>query len=192
MRSGWFYSLIRMSAGVFLSCSLLLFASTASAQVHASFAVAGTKNAAVNTATSFTDPACPPYGGVLSAISVAVNGSVDLYIEIGAAQPTDLVYTLSSAKPAYVVAGNQAGGFLPQVTIPAGSLVSNAFTIYGVTVGATTIDASLAGYGVVLSVPVTAWGITNTTGSTQLLDANTPSPSCIDAGTSMEIGRAHV
>ncbi len=188
LRTKRFFNTTSVSAGVLISYSALLFAPTASAQVHASIFVANTANAstsATNAGPTFTDPACPLYTGPLSAISVAVNGSVDLFIQIGTPQPNDLVYTLSSANAAFVVAGSQAAGFLPQVTIPAGLLNSNTFTIYGVTVGATTIDATLAGFGLVLSVPVTAWGITNTTGSTQLLDANSQSATCIDSGTSM-------
>ena len=164
--------------------SFFFFATIASAQIHTSFVVASGNNTTVSNGI-FNDPACPPYSGPLSAISVPVNGSVNLFIEINAPQTMDLVYTLSSANAQFVVAGSQAQGFLPQVTIPAGSIDSNPFTIYGVTVGATTIDANLNGVGLVLSVPVTAWGLTNTTGSTQLLDANSPSSTCIDPNTGM-------
>jgi pimeloyl-ACP methyl ester carboxylesterase len=76
-------------------------------------------------------------------------------------------------------------GFLPQVTIPAGQLNSNTFTIFGVTVGATLLNAYLLPDTVnpVISIPAGAWGITNTTGSTMLLDANSPTMSCRDSGT---------
>jgi hypothetical protein len=87
------------------------------------------------------------------------------------------VFQLAAANPAYVAAGN----ILPQVTIPAGQLNSNTFTIYG----ATILNAYLLPDTLdpVISIPAGAWGITNTTGSTQLLDANNPNMSCRDSGT---------
>src|SRR5579863_6241986 len=166
--------------GILIALFAFLFVSTASAQVHAFLAMPRASTAVTAT---FSDPACPPYTGPLSAISVAVNDSVTLVVEIGSALPYDVVFTLASANPAYVAAGNRVQGFLPMVTVPAGAVFSDSFTIYGITVGATTIDATSVIGG--FSTPVTAWGITNTTGSTQLLDANSPSASCIDPTTGM-------
>src|ERR1700733_4260162 len=166
MRFGTRHRLPHMS-GMLLALSMVLLVSAANAQVNAHLATVKAPPAA---RSAFSDPACPPYSGPLSAVSVAVNDSVTLFVEIGSPLPYDVVFTLSAANPAYVAAGNRVQGFLPMVTIPAGSLDSDSFTIYGITVGATTLDASsiIGGF----SPPVTAWGITNTTGSTQLLDAN--------------------
>jgi pimeloyl-ACP methyl ester carboxylesterase len=168
------------SVGVPFLFSLFVFSQGVSGQIHAVFATEATGNQ-----PNASSSACQPYTGPLSAVSVPVNGSVNLYIQIGAAQTTDLVFQLAAANPAYVAAGNMQQGFLPQVTIPAGQLNSNTFTIYGVTVGATTLNAYLLPDTVdpVISIPAGAWGITNTTGSTQLLDANNPNMSCRDSGT---------
>jgi pimeloyl-ACP methyl ester carboxylesterase len=167
-------------AGIFLSLLLLSFSTTLSGQIHPAFSTGGGFNPA-----AVSNPACPPYTGVLAAVSVPVNGSVNLFVQIGAPFTSDLVFQLAAANPAFVAAGNIQQGFLPQVTIPAGQLVSNTFTIYGVTVGATVLNAYLLPDTVdpVISIPAGAWGITNTTGSLQLLDANDPGKSCRDPGT---------
>jgi len=180
MRSGSLYIFRHMSVGIFLAFSLLICSPGAIAQIRPAFVTAATQGA--NTPFAFSD--CMPYTGPLSAVSVPVNGSVNLYIQIASPQTTDLVFQLAALNPAYVAAGNRVQGFLPQVTIPAGQLSSNTFTIYGITVGATTLNAYLLPDTVdpVISIPAGAWGITNTTGSIQLLDANDPNNPCRDPG----------
>src|ERR1700744_1375647 len=70
---------------------------------------------------------CVPYTGPLNAVSVPVNGSVNLFIHLAEPPSTDLVFQLAAANPAYVAAGDKVQGFLPQVTVPAGQVNSNTF-----------------------------------------------------------------
>jgi pimeloyl-ACP methyl ester carboxylesterase len=186
MQSGSFRRLPHASVGALLSFSLLLLSPTADAQSKAHFAAPKVASAATSSSTS---PYCPPYSGILNSISVPVGGTTTLYIELGGTLPYDVTFTLSSGNSAYVVFGDEATGFGPTVTIPAGTLDSPPFTIQGVSAGPTYILAASPQLGDIED-PVASWNVTNASGTVtpvQLLDANNLTtatdsyPSCVSA-----------
>jgi hypothetical protein len=130
-----------------LFCLTLPF--IASAQNRAALAVAGsvlnntTASAAATGPLSITPnsvPGCPNQSGILDSISVPVNNSIQLEVVIfSPAPPGGPVFQLSSENPAFVAAGDKVQGFLPIVTIPEGGTVSNPFTLFGISVGATAL-----------------------------------------------------
>ncbi len=187
-----FRRLPRLSAGILLALSLLLVPPQAGAQTKARFVTPRVANeartegahAARQARQATPAPACQRSFGELDTISVPVNGSTSVSIELYAALPYDLAFHLSSSNYSYVVFGDEAAGFGPTVTIPAGSVFSPPFTIEGVAVGNATVIAT-SSYGN-LEDPVTVWNVTNQVGTTpQLLDENNLTtataayPSCV-------------
>ena len=128
---------------------------------------------------------CPDQGGLLDSITVPVDQPLELSVVIGSPAPaTGVRFNVLSNNPAIVAAGDRTQGFIPTVTIPPGGTESNAFTIYGISVGQTTLrlQALTAGYGSG-NFPLGAWDINKSgSGSDQkFLDANAPAASCRDA-----------
>ncbi len=176
------------STGVCCSLLALLTLSTASAQNRAALAVAGSTVAASRGLTPNVRandvPGCPNQGGILDSISVPVNNSINLEVVIFVpAPPGGAVFQLSSENPAFVAAGDRVQGFLPVVTIPEGGTVSNPFTLFGVSVGATFLDIipETPGFGE-SSSPAGAWDV-NPNQASKFLDANPPWNTCRVAGT---------
>lgn len=127
---------------------------------------------------------CPDQGGLLDSISVPVNQSIALSVQIPAPLDHDVSFQLRSANPNYVAAGDKVQGFLPIVTVPAGQVVSNAFNLFGVSVGSTSLYliplSPRFGAG---SFPTGAWDVNKSGGSSsKFVDANAPSTTCRDPG----------
>jgi len=127
---------------------------------------------------------CPDYSGLLDSISVPVTMSIDLYVIIDAPVDYDASFQLESENPDYVAAGDKVQGFLPVVTVPAGDTTSNTFTLFGVSVGSTSLDIVPLSPGFVTSsFPAGAWDVNQSGGSaSKFVDANPPSATCRDNG----------
>lgn len=127
-------------------------------------------------------PGCPDQGGLLDSITVPVDQPLDLSVIINAPAPQGGVrFNVYSSNPAFVAAGDKRQGFIPTVTIPEGQTESNTFTIFGISVGQTTLRLVPLnpGYGQG-SFPLGAWDInkSNTGADQKFLDANDPANSC--------------
>jgi pimeloyl-ACP methyl ester carboxylesterase len=134
--------------------------------------------------TRLTAASCPNQGGILNSISVPVGMPLTLQVLISTAQATDTTYQLSSEDASIVAAGDPRQSFLPMVTIPAGQTMSNPFQVFGIMVGATTLDAtSLSACCPSFSDPIGAWDISpGSDPSMKFLDANPPSNTCRVSG----------
>jgi len=123
---------------------------------------------------------CPLSGGLLDSISVPVNASIALVVQIGAPAQNPVSFQLRSRNPLVVAAGDRVQGFLPVVTVPAGQTRSNAFNLFGVGVGATTLDLIPLSAGFTASAfPTGAWDVNNAAGgSAKFVDANPPTATC--------------
>jgi pimeloyl-ACP methyl ester carboxylesterase len=184
-----FRRLPRSSAGILLAFSLLLVPPQAGAQIKARFVTPRAANEArpegARMARQATPaPACQRSGGELDTISVPVNGSTSVSIQLYASLPYDLDFHLTSSNYSYVVFGDETAGFGPTVTIPAGETFSPPFTIEGVAVGTAYVIATSSYTN--LEDPVTVWNVNNLSGTAlQLLDENnlttatTAYPSCV-------------
>ena len=70
------------------------------------------------------------------------------------------------------------------VTIPAGQTISNAFALFGVSVGSTALDIiPLSGGFVPSSFPAGAWDVNTSGAANKFVDANPPSATCRAGGT---------
>lgn len=131
---------------------------------------------------------CPNNGGILDSITVPVDQPLNLRVVIPAPDARGAVsFNVSSDNPAFVAAGDRRQGFIPTVTVPAGSTLSNPFTIFGIAVGQTRlrIVPLQSGYST-SSTPLGAWDINKSgSGSDQkFLDANAPGKLCRDPAAS--------
>jgi len=121
---------------------------------------------------------CPNQSGVLDSISVPVSMPLTLFVvSFSPAPKGGVTFQLSSANSAVVVAGNAHDSFAPEVTIPEGSTKSDPFTVLGVSVGATTLNAIALTPGFPgFSTPIGAWDVSPGANAnlSKFLDANPP------------------
>jgi pimeloyl-ACP methyl ester carboxylesterase len=119
---------------------------------------------------------CPNQGGILNSISVPVSKPLELAVFSPTPAPKGgATFELSSADPSIVAAGDPRQSFLPQVTIPEGQMISNPFFVFGIKVGATTLDAKPLTPGFVgFSDPLGAWDVNPAAdmNASKFLDAN--------------------
>ena len=132
--------------------------------------------------TPFSVAGCPDQGGILDSITVPVDQPLDITVLLSAPAPQGGVYfNALSANPAFVAAGDRRQGFIPTVFVPEGATESNAFTIFGISVGQTVLRlvALTPGYGSG-TFPLGAWDInkSNSGNDQKVLDANDPAKSC--------------
>ncbi|MDE2503651.1 MAG: alpha/beta fold hydrolase [Burkholderiales bacterium] len=127
--------------------------------------------------------ACPTGNpGILNLVGVPITQSVQLYVVSDPAPQGGYTWNVYSDNPAIAAAGDPTQGFIPQLYTPAGQMYSNAFTLYGVSVGQSNlIIQEVAPGGGSSSTPVTAWGV-NPLHATDFLDANAPGNSCRQPG----------
>jgi pimeloyl-ACP methyl ester carboxylesterase len=125
---------------------------------------------------------CPNQGGILNSVSVPVSKPLELaVVSFQPAPKGGATFELSSADPSIVAAGDPRQSFLPQVTIPEGQTQSNPFFVFGIKVGATTLDAKALTPGFIgFSDPLGAWDINpgDDPTATKFLDANPPTNTC--------------
>jgi triacylglycerol esterase/lipase EstA (alpha/beta hydrolase family) len=125
---------------------------------------------------------CPNQGGILNSVSVPVSKPLELaVVSFQPAPKGGATFELSSADPSIVAAGDPRQSFLPQVTIPEGQTQSNPFFVFGIKVGATTLDAKALTPGFIgFSDPLGAWDVNpgNDPNATKFLDANPQGNTC--------------
>jgi pimeloyl-ACP methyl ester carboxylesterase len=167
-----------------------------SAQVRARIQVAGSSaapqsaagQAAIRPPQASAVAGCPNQGGILDSISVPVGQPLTLEVVTNAPAPAGgALFEIASDNPAYVAAGDKVQGFLPIVTIPEGGTISNPFTIFGISVGQTSLEliGLTPGYGSG-AFPLGAWDV-NRSGAAidqKFLDAIDPANACLDPGAS--------
>jgi len=131
---------------------------------------------------------CPNYTGILDSISVPVKQipPLTLYVVISSPAPEGgATFELESEDATIAAAGDPTQANLPQVFIPEGETVSNAFVLYGVSVGKTNLDIipQTAGFAP-SSTPTTAWDLNPSADPNigKLLDANPPDKPCRASG----------
>jgi PGAP1-like protein len=128
---------------------------------------------------------CPNNTGLLDSVSVPVNQPLDLRVVTSAPAPAGgATFQLSSDNATLVAAGDRLQGFLPVVTVPAGQTNSNAFRVFGIKVGRTTLRAVPLTAGFTgFATPITAWDLNpGAPDDKKFVDANPPSNTCrVDA-----------
>jgi pimeloyl-ACP methyl ester carboxylesterase len=129
---------------------------------------------------------CPNQSGILDSISVPVGMPITLALVIPNPAPSGgAQFQVGSADPSIAAAGDPRQSFLPIVTIPAGQTQSNSFQVFGIKVGATTLDTTplTAGFSPG-SEPLGAWDVNPQAGAngSKFLDANPPANTCRASG----------
>ncbi len=177
---------VRSSLFVFAPLALisLVGSQTAEAQQKPQITTVGAKTSRKSAITPQSVPGCPNNTGIVNSISVPVTMSINLAVAIPFPLNYDASFQLRSENPAFVAAGDKSQGFLPVVTVPAGQTVSNAFALFGVSVGSTKLDIIPLSPGfITTSFPAGAWDVNQSGGSaSKFVDANSPSATCRDDG----------
>ncbi len=168
--------------------TMLVFASSSPAVLAQGQARVQVADSMIAAAAPESVPGCPNQSGILDSISVPVNQPLNLQVVIASpAPPGGATFGLSSDNPAYVAAGDREQAFLPIVTVPEGQTISNAFTIFGISVGQTLLRITPMTSGFVPNAfPLGAWDV-NQSGvaiDRKFLDANDPATACRDSGSS--------
>ncbi|MGC2110837.1 MAG: hypothetical protein WA655_15055 [Candidatus Korobacteraceae bacterium] len=113
----------------------------------------------------FIPDGCPNQGGIITSISVPVGqpGAQPLSLAIlipYPAPPGGYYFQVASEDPSIAAAGDPTQGLLPVVYIPEGQTESNAFLLYGISVGGTLLDVIPETPDILpFSVPTTAWDV---------------------------------
>jgi pimeloyl-ACP methyl ester carboxylesterase len=173
-------------AALMLVCGLPLRAHTQTTNVRRSNApgrVAAFSTVATETPRNIVPLAatCPNQSGILNSISVPVSHPPDIQplslrvITFAPAPKGGVTFQLASGDPSVVTAGDIRQSFLPQVTIPEGQTQSNAFVVFGIRVGATSLNATSLTPGFPgFSTPIGAWDVNpgSNANLSKFLDAN--------------------
>ncbi len=127
------------------------------------------------------DPACPDQGGILDSVAVPVSDDLELVMIIGGVAPEGGVrYRVGSDDPEVAAVGDPRQAFLPEVFIPEGASVSNSFTVYGLSVGASLLRATSLTPGFLgFTVPLGAWDV-GEQAERKFLDPNVSGAHCRD------------
>jgi hypothetical protein len=121
---------------------------------------------------------CPNYNGPLEAISEPVGQSDEFVVLSGAAPEGGITWNVYSSDPSIVAAGDANQGFIPQVFTAEGQSYSTPFTLFGVSVGQTSLIIQETSPGSSSgSTPLGAWAVGGS-GGTTYLDANAIYNSC--------------
>lgn len=127
----------------------------------AGFATPGTENFTASTPVAALNQDCPEQGGVLDSVAVPAGDSIELVVLTSVPAPEGgATFRLSSNDPAVAAAGDPRQALLPEVHIPEGATSSNPFTVYGLEVGGTQLQAiSLTPGFFGFSVPLGTWDV---------------------------------
>ena len=127
---------------------------------------------------------CPNQGGLLTSISLPVGQPLELEVFISETSDINEPFDVSVDNPAIANAGDPTQGFLGTVTVPAGSQLSNPFTVIGGAIGQANlvIESETGDYGT-SETPIGPWDVNPYSDAFPFVDANPPSSSCLVSGT---------